>query len=148
MQTWKYAEKLNHKMIFRLADLPTFFVVGGDGLVKIKNLTVSKHYLLRSQLKAILRYHVEDHQEWLFNLEIDHPYFYFSPNQILLSSKVTSNLSRPVKSILVRFSLTNLDICGRREKICFIWIFLMRQFAFKMVGNYHIRPPAPIALDN
>ena len=62
----------------------------GDGLAKIKDLTVSKHYILRSQLKAILRYHVKDHQEWLFNLEIHHPYFYFSSNQILSPSRVTS----------------------------------------------------------
>ena len=62
----------------------------GDGLAKIKDLTVSKHYILRSQLKAILRYHVKDHQEWLFNLEIHHPYFYFSSNQILSPSQITS----------------------------------------------------------
>ena len=61
-----------------------------DGLGKIKDLTVSKHYILRSQLEAILMYHVEIHQEWLFNLENEYPYFYHSSNQILQPSQVTS----------------------------------------------------------
>ena len=49
-----------------------------QGLTKIKQLTLSKGCILRSQFKTILRYHLEAHQEWLFNLEVDHPYFHFS----------------------------------------------------------------------
>ena len=54
-----------------------------EGLGMIRNITITKHSILKTQVEALIDYHIQKHQECKFNLENRYPHFYFSSDQLM-----------------------------------------------------------------
>ena len=54
-----------------------------EGLGRIRDITITKHSILKTQVEALIDYHMQRHQECKFNLENRYPHFYFSSDQLM-----------------------------------------------------------------